>query len=117
MTKWIESSLDQYRNELYTVTYPIFVHCYLDLVAREYTEEAKKFIEDHCVEHEQYHVLEIRELAGVTTPEQMASSDLVFGLANQKVHAAALLVLARAVLGVLDGAQVYGVAWDCQPAH
>lgn len=84
MTKWIESSLDQYRNELYTVTYPIFVHCYLDLVAREYTEEAKKFIEDHCVEHEQYHDLEIRELAGVTTPEQMASSDLVSALRTRR---------------------------------
>lgn len=84
LSKWIESSLDQYRNELYTVTYPIFVHCYLDLVAREYVEEAKKFIQDHCVEHEQYHDLEIRELAGVTTPEQMASSDLVSALRTRR---------------------------------
>jgi transcription initiation factor TFIID subunit 5 len=60
------------------------VHCFLDLVAREYTDEAKKFIADHCVEHEQYHDLEIRELMGITTPDQMASSDLVSALRNRR---------------------------------
>ena len=42
--------------------YPIFVHCYLDLVARGQSEDAKKFMEHHCVEHEAYHRRELEEL-------------------------------------------------------
>jgi len=54
LNKWIGSSLDQYKNELYTVTYPIFVHCFLDMVARDFTAEATSFMSDYSIEHLQY---------------------------------------------------------------
>eukprot|EP00040_Diaphanoeca_grandis_P028648 m.166247 g.166247 ORF g.166247 m.166247 type:complete len:765 (+) comp31420_c8_seq1:510-2804(+) len=77
LTKWIETSLDQYRNELHTVMYPIFVHCYLDFIVRQQVEEAKSFMSKHCVEHEQYHAREMEELKGVTSAEHMTQSYFV----------------------------------------
>eukprot|EP00039_Didymoeca_costata_P007912 m.105346 g.105346 ORF g.105346 m.105346 type:complete len:653 (-) comp13871_c0_seq1:167-2125(-) len=86
LIKWIDSSLDQYKNELYNVTYPIFVHCYLDLVVREYFDEAKKFMSDHGVEHEQYHDREVQELMGIATPDHMNKSELVTAFRNSKYN-------------------------------
>lgn len=77
LNEWIESSLDQYRNELYTVMYPIFVHCYLDFVIRGKVEAGRAFMASHAVEHQQYHHSELEELKGVTTAEHMASSTFV----------------------------------------
>lgn len=50
LNKWSSEGLDQYRAELYMVMYPIFIHCYIDLVVRYCKEEAIKFFEDHSVE-------------------------------------------------------------------
>lgn len=38
---WIETSLDLYKPELRSVLFPLFVHCYLDLVAKKHTEAGK----------------------------------------------------------------------------
>eukprot|EP00038_Savillea_parva_P011335 m.196804 g.196804 ORF g.196804 m.196804 type:complete len:680 (+) comp19909_c0_seq1:100-2139(+) len=86
LNTWIETSLDQYRSELYTVMYPIFVHCYLDLVARGQAAEAKKFVENHAVEHEQYHKRELEELKAVTTIDHMAKNAFVNQFRRQKYN-------------------------------
>ena len=39
--EWVNSSLILYRKELYSVLYPVFIHCYLDLVQKNYQKEGK----------------------------------------------------------------------------
>lgn len=36
---WVHTSLDLYKPELLAVLFPVFVHCYLDLIAKSYLEE------------------------------------------------------------------------------
>lgn len=40
---WVHSSLDLYKPELLAVLFPVFVHCYLDLLAKGYVEEGTWF--------------------------------------------------------------------------
>lgn len=39
LSEWIYSSLDIYRNELIQVLYPVFVHCYFELVNKGFRNE------------------------------------------------------------------------------
>lgn len=41
LAEWIYSSLDIYKNELNQVLYPVFVHCYFELVHKGYRNEGK----------------------------------------------------------------------------
>lgn len=41
LKKWAYDSLDIYRDELCLILYPIFVHCYLDLIAKQATAQGK----------------------------------------------------------------------------
>ena len=36
---WVNSSLNTYRAELSTILFPIFVHCYLDLISKNFRNE------------------------------------------------------------------------------
>jgi transcription initiation factor TFIID subunit 5 len=36
---WAYSSLDQYKHELLRVLYPVFIHCFMDLVAEGHMQE------------------------------------------------------------------------------
>eukprot|EP01147_Barroeca_monosierra_P002886 gene2886-5708_t len=65
------------RNELSTVTYPIFVHCYLDLLYRGYNEDAKQFMLDFHHHHRDMHDLELQQIIAVTTLEQMQNNETV----------------------------------------
>lgn len=55
LRRWIDSSLDVYKHELYAASYPIFVHAYLDLLTRGLNEKAAEFMDkysqDHTVNH------------------------------------------------------------------
>lgn len=57
--------------------YPVFAHCYLSLIVREYEEEAKAFLANHWQDHIDYHKQDIEKLRAVTTEEHMAQSDYV----------------------------------------
>ncbi|KAJ2787582.1 Transcription initiation factor TFIID subunit 5 [Coemansia interrupta] len=55
LRRWIDSSLDVYKHELYAASYPIFVHSYVDLLMRGLGEKAEEFMalysRDHVVNH------------------------------------------------------------------
>lgn len=42
LKKWVYNSLDIYRDELSQILYPMFVHCFLDLVAKNLSGNGKK---------------------------------------------------------------------------
>ncbi|EGD74822.1 hypothetical protein PTSG_07055 [Salpingoeca rosetta] len=88
LTKWIANSLDLYKNELNTVTYPVFVHCYLDLLYRGYDEAAKQFMLDYHHHHRDLHDLELQQIMAVTSLEHMKTNDTVrmFRANKYKVH-------------------------------
>lgn len=43
LKKWTYNSLDIYRDELGQILYPMFVHCFLDLIAKNISVEGKIF--------------------------------------------------------------------------
>ncbi|KAI8903095.1 WD40-repeat-containing domain protein [Gorgonomyces haynaldii] len=65
LQKWIQDSIDVYQLELRRVLFPLFVHCYLDLVQRNYRQDAidfyQRFKEEHTVENKQ----QVQRLEGV----------------------------------------------------
>uniref|UniRef100_A0A2P2MAH5 Uncharacterized protein MANES_16G128700 n=1 Tax=Rhizophora mucronata TaxID=61149 RepID=A0A2P2MAH5_RHIMU len=43
LRSWTYSSLDMYKHELLRVLYPIFIHSYMDLVAKGHIQEGKSW--------------------------------------------------------------------------
>ncbi len=41
LKKWAYDSLDIYRDELCLILYPVFIHCFLDLIAKQSTAQGK----------------------------------------------------------------------------
>lgn len=41
---WIDGSLDIYKPELHAILYPILVHCFLEMVRRDFITDARRFL-------------------------------------------------------------------------
>jgi transcription initiation factor TFIID subunit 5 len=41
---WVDGSLDLYKAELHSVLYPLLIHCFLEVIRREYPDEARHFL-------------------------------------------------------------------------
>uniref|UniRef100_A0A6B2KZ13 TFIID subunit TAF5 NTD2 domain-containing protein n=1 Tax=Arcella intermedia TaxID=1963864 RepID=A0A6B2KZ13_9EUKA len=83
---WAHSSLDLYKPELMSVLYPIFVHCYLDLVEKGHKTEASSFLRRHRSEHSEKHKQEIDRLETVLTPEHMKENEMVINFREHKFN-------------------------------
>ncbi|KAF0694932.1 Aste57867_14211 [Aphanomyces stellatus] len=79
---WIGNALDMYKLELHAVAFPLFVHCYLELVAKGHMEPAKIFFQRHAKDHQRLHKLEIRSLGCVLTREHLGLNEY----AKQVLH-------------------------------
>lgn len=44
LAAWVDNSLDLYREELARVLYPLFIHCYLELISKRATSEAHQLL-------------------------------------------------------------------------
>lgn len=81
---WVESSLDLYKPELSRVLYPLFVHCFLELVSKNFIRQAKifydKFKEDHMI----LHGVEVKQLAGISLPEHLKEDPLAQAYRNNE---------------------------------
>ena len=75
--KYIDSSLDAYRPELYNLAYPIFVHLYLELVYNGNSERARQFMEKLGPLQEEYYQDDLKKLAVVTKREQMKDNEII----------------------------------------
>ena len=76
LKRWIENSLDLYKNELDLLLYPIFVHCYLDLVSRGNSAEAKTFLSKFKDDHSKLFDKEIFKLSSVTEPIHLKDNSI-----------------------------------------
>ena len=75
LQRWIDNSLDIYRLEYTALLFPIFVHIYLELIKRDYNEDARRFFQEYSTCHaETYYKQEILSLSSVTTIETMKNN-------------------------------------------
>ncbi|XP_024390702.1 transcription initiation factor TFIID subunit 5 [Physcomitrium patens] len=84
LRSWVYQSLDSYKNELLRILYPVFAHCYIDLVGKGFTQEARDFLQRFREDHEASHVRDIQKLEGVLSPQHLHESELVLTLRNNK---------------------------------
>lgn len=73
---WVETSLDLYKPELSRLLYPLFVHCYLELVAKNYIRNAKVFLDKYKEDHMILHGLEVQQLGGISLPDHLKENPL-----------------------------------------
>ncbi|KAJ2315426.1 Transcription initiation factor TFIID subunit 5 [Coemansia sp. RSA 2611] len=76
LRRWIDSSLDVYKHELYAASYPIFVHAYLDLHMRGLHEKAAEFMELYSRDHIVHHSKDIEVFSTLTTKEHVEENAL-----------------------------------------
>lgn len=86
LREWIHSSLDLYKQEMLVILYPVFVHCYLDLVAKGYSEEARQLMSQVSPDHTEFHDDELIRLRGVTTPAHVTENELAIMFRNNKFN-------------------------------
>lgn len=76
LLRWVDTSLDLYKPELARFLYPLFVHCFLELVARGHPAQAKAFLDKFGPDHQLLHGLEVSKLAGISLPEHLRENEL-----------------------------------------
>lgn len=76
LKKWVDNSLDIYKAGLRRVLYPVFVHCYLKMLAEGYQAPAKDFWNSHAQEHEATHGHDLTELAAISLPAHVEENQL-----------------------------------------
>ena len=76
LLRWVDTSLDLYKPELARFLYPLFVHCFLELVARGHPAHAKAFLDKFGGDHQLLHGLEVSKLAGISLPEHLRENEL-----------------------------------------
>eukprot|EP00854_Cymbomonas_tetramitiformis_P019465 gene19465-23274_t len=72
---WVESSLDQYKNELSRIMYPVFIHCFLDLIEKDYVAQAREFLDSFLPDHQRLHSAEMKKLQGLGAPGHIDTND------------------------------------------
>lgn len=84
LRKWVDTSLNLYKPELTRLLYPIFVHCYLEMIAKGFTGNAKKFYDQFKLDHLVLHGDEMKKLAGLSLPEHLKENELAVAYRNNK---------------------------------
>ncbi|KAJ1443877.1 TFIID subunit TAF5, NTD2 domain [Sesbania bispinosa] len=58
-------------HELLRVLYPVFIHCFMDLVAKGHIHEARNFFNAFREDHDMMHLRDLRKLEGVLSPTHL----------------------------------------------
>ncbi|XP_043807869.1 transcription initiation factor TFIID subunit 5 isoform X2 [Manihot esculenta] len=86
LRSWAHSSLDLYKPELLRVLYPVFVHCYMDLVSKGHIQEARTFFNTFREDHEMMHSRDLQKLEGVLSPSHLEEMEFAHTLRQSKVN-------------------------------
>ncbi|CAL8995887.1 unnamed protein product [Prunus brigantina] len=86
LRSWTYSSLDLYRHELLRVLYPVFIHCFMDLVAKGHVQEARTFFNSFREDHEMMHLRDLQKLEGVLSPSHLQEMEFAHSLRQSKVN-------------------------------
>ncbi|KAL0425202.1 UNVERIFIED_CONTAM: Transcription initiation factor TFIID subunit [Sesamum radiatum] len=86
LRSWAYSSLDQYQHELVRVLYPVFIHAFMDLVAKGHIQEARAFFNSFRGDHEVGHSRDLQKLEGVLSPSHLEEMEFAHSLRQSKVR-------------------------------
>ncbi|KAL6213005.1 hypothetical protein ACLB2K_018220 [Fragaria x ananassa] len=86
LRSWTYTSLDLYRHELLRVLYPVFIHCFMDLVAKGHIQEARTFFSSFREDHEMMHLRDLQKLEGVLSPSHLEEMEFAHSLRQSKVN-------------------------------
>ncbi|KNA08699.1 hypothetical protein SOVF_160320 [Spinacia oleracea] len=86
LRSWAHNSLDLYKHELLRVLYPVFIHCFMDLVARGHLQEARSFFITFREDHETMHERDLQKLEGVLSPSHLKEMEFAHTLRQSKVN-------------------------------
>jgi transcription initiation factor TFIID subunit 5 len=76
LLNWIENQLDIYKPELKRLTWPIFVHSYLNLIGDFYPRDGKEFFDRFKTPFQAEHEHDLRALQPLTEPEHLQQNDI-----------------------------------------
>ncbi|XP_057824333.1 transcription initiation factor TFIID subunit 5 isoform X2 [Cryptomeria japonica] len=82
---WTYNSLDVHKHELLRVLYPVFIHCFMDLVAKGHSQEARSFFQSFREDHEPSHLRDLQKLEGVLSPHHLEEMEFAHCLRQNKV--------------------------------
>eukprot|EP00741_Cyanophora_paradoxa_P005686 tig00000903_g5513.t1 len=82
--EWIHQSLEIYKGELLAILYPIFAHCFLELIERGYIQEAHDFLAKCREEHEHGHGIELHALQAVNDRQHLEENEIAYNLRTEK---------------------------------
>nr|XP_009798805.1 PREDICTED: transcription initiation factor TFIID subunit 5-like [Nicotiana sylvestris]XP_009798806.1 PREDICTED: transcription initiation factor TFIID subunit 5-like [Nicotiana sylvestris] len=86
LRSWAYSSLDLYKHELLRVLYPVFIHCFMELVARGHIQEARAFFDSYREDHEMMHLRDLQKLEGVLSPSHLKEMEFAHSIRLSKVN-------------------------------
>ncbi|GFZ08296.1 TBP-associated factor 5 [Actinidia rufa] len=101
LRSWTYSSLDQYKHELLCVLYPVFIHCFMDLVAKGHIQEARTFFNSFHEDHKMMHLRDLQKLEGVLSPSHLEEMEFAHSLRQSKVN----IKICQVVKVILDKPQ------------
>eukprot|EP00658_Telonema_sp_P-2_P065655 TRINITY_DN54853_c0_g1_i1.p1 TRINITY_DN54853_c0_g1~~TRINITY_DN54853_c0_g1_i1.p1 ORF type:complete len:603 (-),score=137.22 TRINITY_DN54853_c0_g1_i1:140-1948(-) len=74
LREYVSDSLDMYKVELEQLLFPIFVHCFLEMVDQSHAEKAAEFFETYEHDHVFLYKKEVEALRGLRTPQHLEQS-------------------------------------------
>ncbi|KAA8538709.1 hypothetical protein F0562_028310 [Nyssa sinensis] len=86
LRSWTCSSLDLYKHELLRVLYPVFIYCFMDLVAKGHIQEARNFFNSFREDHEMMHLRDLQKLEGVLSPSHLEEMEFAHSLRQSKMN-------------------------------
>ncbi|XVE71255.1 hypothetical protein DITRI_Ditri10aG0136100 [Diplodiscus trichospermus] len=86
LRSWAYSSLDLYKHELLRVLYPVFIHSFMDLVAKGHLQEARAFFNAFREDHELMHSRDLQKLEGVLSQSHLEEMEFARSLWQSKVN-------------------------------
>ncbi|KAG2731089.1 hypothetical protein G9P44_006238 [Scheffersomyces stipitis] len=84
LKKWVDTSLDLYKPELSRVLYPLFIHCFFELISKNFVDSGKRFFDKFKSDHIILHGVEINQLAGISLPEHLKENELALAYRRNK---------------------------------
>ncbi|TYJ32822.1 hypothetical protein E1A91_A05G062300v1 [Gossypium mustelinum] len=86
LRSWAYGSLDLYKHELLRVLYPVFIHSFMDMVAKGYLQEARTFFKAFREDHELMHSRDLQKLEGVLSQSHLEEMEFSRSLRQSKVN-------------------------------
>lgn len=84
LSEWTENSLDLYKPELRRVLFPVFIHLYLDLIAKGMPAQAKAFFEEFSPSHTILHTQDLQKLSRISLPSHLTDNELAKAFRSSK---------------------------------